>query len=228
MLVVCDGMPRSASTWSFNVVLALLRNSQPVCEVYSGYDENIAGFLRSAPATATHVVVKCHEPGAHLRALAQSDVARVIYTWRDPADVVVSCMRMFDYDFEHSLASVASSLELYKFHRRWQNALILDYGQIVSESTVAVKQIATYLNLDDDAESVARISEQTSLEHVKKDVESMAGGTRLVRRSGFEYDPDTLLHPSHIRDGSQGYGRAILTAEQLKQVDALLGDSGPL
>lgn len=228
MIVICNGMPRSASTWSFNVATALLHRSQPLCEVHGGYDENTARFLESIPSTATHAVVKCHELDVHGSALAQSGVGKVIYTWRDPADATVSAMRMFGYDFERSLAVIDSSLELYSFHRRWGGALILDYERIVSASIESVGRIAAFLGLDDRPDTVRAVAEQTSLESVKKNAESLTDDAPLVRHSGLEYDPDTLLHPGHIRDGGMGYGRKVLTAEQLERVDALLRERGLL
>jgi hypothetical protein len=215
-------MPRSASTWSFNVATALLRRSQPLCEVHGGYDENIARFLESISSTATHAVVKCHELDVHGSALAQSGVGKVIYTWRDPADVVVSCMRMFGYDFARSLAAVDSSLELYRFHRQWKSALIIDYERIVSAAVESVRRIATFLELDYDGHTIEAVAEQTSLERARKNAESLIDDARLVRNSGFEYDPETLLHPGHIRDGGMGYGRKSLSAEQAAQINALL------
>ncbi len=221
MLVICDGMPRSASTWSFNVVLALLRRSQPDCVVHSGYDENIARFLETVSSTG-HTVVKCHGLDTRGRALARSGRAKSIYTWRDPADATVSAMQMFGYDFERSLTVIDSSLDLYRFHRRWGNALILDYEQIMSASIESVGRIAAFLGLDDRPDTVLAIAEQTSLERVKKNAESLTDDAPLVRHSGLEYDPETLLHRGHIRDGGMGYGRKVLTAEQSEQIDALL------
>jgi hypothetical protein len=220
MLVICNGMPRSASTWSFNVVIALLRSSGPSDEVYSGYDEDIARFLESIPTTAAHAVLKCHQLDPSGRASARSD-AKTIYTWRDPADAVVSCMRMFGYAFDDSLAAIDSSLELYHLHRQAGATLILEYGQIVSSSIDAVQRIATFLGLEAHPDTVRAVTEQTSLDSVRRQLLSPTADA-LVRHSGLEYDPETLLHRKHVRDGSVGYGRRALTSEQSERVDALL------
>jgi hypothetical protein len=226
MLIICDGMPRSASTWSFNVVLNMLRSSQPIREVYGDYDEDIARFLDSIPSTATHGVVKCHKLDFHGRALALSGTAKAIYTWRDPADAVVSCMRMFDYDFERSLSAVDSSLELYHFHRRETDALILDYERIVSATIEAVRDIAVFLGLDDQADLISAVAEQTSLARAKESSESLTADRRLIRDTGLEYDRETLLHRGHIQNGSAGYGRKALSIEQAEQIDELLRRHG--
>ena len=87
-LVLCNGMPRSGSTWSFNVAMELLRRCDPDQEVYGGYNEKPVEFLKAAPATARHVVMKCCFLTALGKRLAYSGAARVIYTWRDPADAI--------------------------------------------------------------------------------------------------------------------------------------------
>jgi hypothetical protein len=221
MLAICNGMPRSASTWSFNVVLALLRRSSPGGEVYGGYDENIARFLKSAPATAAHLVVKCHQLDTCGRAIARWNETKTIYTWRDPADTVVSCMRMFDYDFERALEVVDSSLEIYQFHRKRNTALILYYPQIVSATHEAVDRIAKFLGINDCTETIDSIAELTSLERVRRKTKPLTDDASMVRHSGLEYDLETLLHREHIRDGGIGYGRMALTIEQSNRIDAL-------
>jgi Sulfotransferase domain len=213
MLVICNGMPRSASTWAFNAAVGLLRRSDPDAELYSGYDESVARFLETAPPSATNLVVKCHELDARGKALAQAAKARTIYTWRDPADAVVSCMGMFDYDFERALTAIESSFKLYLFHRLRGTALILSYVDIVDNPVEAVAGIAGYLGLDGRSEVVAAVAEDTSLERMKEQ-------SRQLEASA--YDPTTLLHPGHVRDGGVGYGREALTPEQLRHCDALV------
>ncbi len=226
MLVICDGMPRSASTWSYNVAIGLLRRSQPTVETHGGYDEDIACFLAALPPTAAHAVAKCHQLDQCGRALARTGAAKLIYTWRDPADAAVSCMQMFGYDFEGALAIVDSSLGLYHFHRLSGNALILDYEQIAAASIDAIRRIATHLGLADSEDAIQAVANLTSLQRFKQHVESLDDSPHLVNDGTHEYDPETLLHRRHIRDGRVGYGREALTREQAKRVDELLRKHG--
>jgi hypothetical protein len=107
MLVICDGMPRSGSTWSFNVVLHLLCRAEPGCVLHSGYEESLPRFLEWTPPSATGAVLKCHDLDPLARALVQMGAALVIYTWREPADAVASCMRMFGQHFDAALAPLS-------------------------------------------------------------------------------------------------------------------------
>ena len=224
MVVVCNGMPRSASTWAFNVALGLCRATDPDSEVYSGYDENVEQFFASAPATAVHLVVKCHGLDACGRRLARSGAGKTIYTWRDPADAVVSCMNMFGYDFERAFAAVESSLVLCDFLRRAGTALIMGYDEITTAPAEAVARFMEYLGLDRSERIAAGVADENSFERMHERAEQLRqrNGTRLVWVGEFAHDPETLLHPGHLRDGRTGYGREILGPHEIDRCDALL------
>jgi hypothetical protein len=42
MVILCDGMVRSGSTWSFNVALKLLESSDPDRKAFGTFNENPA------------------------------------------------------------------------------------------------------------------------------------------------------------------------------------------
>jgi hypothetical protein len=222
-LVLCNGMVRSASTWSYNVVMKLLRAALGE-GVYGGYNEDIAPFLASAPPTATYRVLKCHTLDTAGRRLAESGEAKVVFTCRNLADASVSFMRMFHYDFEHTFSALENSLELYRFHQRGRKALILGYNAITAQPLESVMKIAEYLGVTAPSEILERVTEETSADRARERVEQLkAEGdpSRLVRFDRFVYDPETLLNLDHIRDGRSGYGRASLTEEQTHRIDTL-------
>jgi hypothetical protein len=228
MLVLCNGMPRSASTWSYNVAMALLRRTAE--EVCGDYDENLHRFLCGLPASCVHAVLKCHSLDPAGRGLAQLQAAKVIYTWRDLADATASFMTMFDVDFEHTIALMSNSLDLYRRHRR-NGALILSYEAITQQPTESVAAVASYLNVAVRQEQVAEIAEANSFGRMRervKEISMVDYGERLVRHDRTSYDPDTLLHIDHIRDGSTGYGASRLTQAQLRRLDKLLREKGEL
>ncbi len=225
MLVICDGMVRSASTWSFNVAMGLLRRSTERSRVYGGYDEDLAHFLESIPPAATHAVLKCHALDRVGRGLARTGAIQVIFTWRNIADAVVSFMTMFGHDFEHSLSVIGSALELYRFHRESGNAVILGYAEITAHPANAIRRIAAYLGLVEDPKTIAEVAQETSFERMREKVEELDTVTderRLIRRDRYVYDRETLLNLHHIRDGSSGYGCRILSADQLARISDLV------
>jgi hypothetical protein len=226
MLVLCNGMPRSASTWSYNVAMTLLRRTAE--EVCGDYDENLHRFLCGLPASCVHAVLKCHSLDAAGLGLAQLQAAKVVYTWRDLADATASFMTMFDVDFEHTIALMSNSLDLYRRHRR-NGALILSYEAITEQPTESVAAVASYLNIAVRQEQVAEIAEANSFGRMRervKEISMVDYGERLVRHDRTSYDPDTLLHIDHIRDGSTGYGASRLTQGQLHRLEELLREKG--
>ncbi len=220
MLVICNGMPRSASTWSFAVVLELLRRCDPGALIHSGYDENIERFLDSMAPGANHAVVKCHQLDDRGRALSASGSARLIYTWRDPADAVVSCMRMFSHDFDTALRAVSASLELYRFHLRGGAALVIPYDQLLAEPEATVSRIASLLSLGPSRQIVSAVVEATSIERMRERADALVPERLVPVAPGIDHDPVSLLHLNHIRDGSSGYGPRALSPEQLARVEA--------
>ena len=221
MLVICNGMPRSASTWSFAVVMELLRRYKPQEEVHGNYDANVAHFLETAAVTASHLVLKSHLLDDVGRSLARVHAARVIYTWREPMDAVASSMEMFGYGFEHSFALVRDSLELLRIHRHTGNATVLSYKQIVHRPIVATELIASYLGLSDHVEIVRQVAEDMSLAQMIKKLERQGAisdkdrpnhlGLDILQQNEFEWN-SLLLH--HIRHGGMGYGVERLSTQQ--------------
>lgn len=229
MLIFCNGMPRSASTWSFNVVMGLLRRSNPEQSVRGGYDEDVTRFLRGIDQSTAHAVLKCHSLDSLGHRLAHLGAAKVVYTRRDIADAMVSYMRMFGEDFEHALGVMSTSLDLYRFHLESGNAVILEYDDIVANPAGAIELIARYLGVEANTDIIAQVNEETSLERVREKVEELNSDDarpRLIREANTMYDPETLLNVNHIRDGGSGYGRAILCREQLERIDDLMRKSG--
>src|ERR1700728_4667181 len=172
MLVLCNGMPRSASTWSFNVAVELLRRvtDQPV---HGGYDENTARFLKSSPRSVAHLVLKSHLIDPVAQSLAQVGAANVIYTWRDVADAVVSFMRMFEVDFGRAYAVMAESLDLYQRYRTDGRTLILSYEEVTADHLRSVRKVAEFLRLPASDSIISAVDQLTALEHVRRKVQEV-------------------------------------------------------
>jgi hypothetical protein len=91
-----------------------------------------------------------------------------------------------------------------------------------------VNSIACYLGLQVEPQQMGQIAKATSLEQLKSfsqqvnDLEQ----ARLIRKDGYVYDRQTLLHQNHIRDGGFGFGAGLLDSEHLSKIDTLLREEG--
>jgi hypothetical protein len=100
----------------------------------------------------------------------------------------------------------------------------MEYDEIVSAPLDAITRVTEYLQLDCCPAVLQAVAEETSFESVKEKVRRLDADDegRLTRVGEVAYDPDTLLHRSHIRDGRSGYGRDFLTPEELETCASLL------
>jgi hypothetical protein len=223
MLVICDGMPRSASTWSYNVVLELLRRTTDNL-VHGGYSDDTSLYLAEAPLESEHLVLKCHAHDAVARALLHAGAAKAVYTHREPAAAVESAMWMFGLDFETAVSTVEGSLELLELHRRVRTGLVVSYDEITTAPQQAVGRIATFLGVHAGPAVIDAVVEATSLGRVRQKLEELAAPEAegmLVRHGESVYDPDTLLHPRHVRTDEERERPATWDSEQLAALERL-------
>lgn len=224
MIILCNGMPRSGSTWCYNVVCQLLESLRDSASVWGTYSEDLGSVLSSAAGTYDHLVIKSHGLDSIGRALSRSRAAGVIYTERDIYDAVASSMNMFGLAFEAAFATIQSALEVRRFHAGNGDALFVEYEQLRYEPNTAIENIARYLGLVADPQTIAAIGQATSLENMKalSDALDSRSSDSPEKRS---YSPTTLLHRNHIRNGGVGYGKATLTGEQVQRIAAVLDGS---
>jgi len=227
-IVLCNGMPRSASTWSFNVCRRLVQELFPQDSLYSGYHENLAEILGSLDGRYDHLVLKCHTLDEKGRELCASGKAFAVYTHRDPFDAIYSSMVMFKVSFDEALASLPTSLRLLEFHRRNPTSYVVPYDRIRNAPLEAISAIARHLRLVVPDELVQRIARETSPDAIAAIADQVSEERGAVRTPRSAYDPETLVHRNHIRNGSSGYGRELLSEEQQERVmKVLAADAGP-
>lgn len=203
--------------------MRLLNLCFPGEQVYGAYGEEIVDFLESAPSAASHLVFKTHCLTTVSKTLARTQSAKVVYTWRDPADAIVSCMRLAGIDFEMALQLIRGSLKRHAFHAQTGNAVIIAYNEVLASPGDVIERIARYLQLRNLSSSIIdEVAQHTSFERMRertREIDKKEDST-LIETFGMRQDPETLLFRNHIQDGGCGYGRTMLTSEQLELVGA--------
>jgi hypothetical protein len=226
MVVLCDGMVRSGSTWSFNAALNLLRcDSRPA---YGLYSEERAVLAAAVRPRRSHLIIKSHALDPHAQGLCRGGRLRAIFTWRDPYDVVISCVRMFGRTPMHWIYVVRDSLRAWAFHRATNTAHIVSYERLVTEPEEEIGAIAAYLGLPVPPERIGELARRLSfgrMKHLAQHVHELPA-PRLVRTEADMYDRETLLHPHHLRNGGTGYGVKALRDEERTELEAVLRDEG--
>ncbi|MBI3513619.1 MAG: sulfotransferase domain-containing protein [Proteobacteria bacterium] len=221
MLVLCTGMIRSGSTWSFNVVKQLLARAAPA--VRGGYADEVGEALRLHGAAADHLVVKCHAPDVLGRAMIKQRLCRTIYTYREPLEAVVSAIGLKNSHLEEATARIKASLELLRFQIEAGGVRCLWYGDVVENPQACVEAIAEYLGLALPPEAIVEVAERLSRENVRRLIKAQARSASQTSRGGALWDSDTLFNDHHIRDNPADPAH-VLSDRQVAFVTAQLGD----
>ncbi len=196
LVVVCAGMPRSGSTWLYNVVRHLQAAAgEPAygawIDDYDAADTSAVHIVkvhsfRPDLATGANVVLTSRRD---LRDIAASLLGR---NWATPANLIEKLAKMVDD------------------HRRWleRSSFEVIYERMIAAREAEIAMLAEALGLRADRAAVGEVHRQ------------VAG---LSHRGDGLYHPDNLLHRNHILDGRSGYHREVVAAELVDQIDARFG-----
>ncbi|MGB9458770.1 MAG: sulfotransferase domain-containing protein [Bryobacteraceae bacterium] len=187
-----------------------------------------AVFASAVRPRYSHLVIKSHTLDESRRQFCRNGAVKTIYTWRNPFDVVVSCMRMWGFSFERSVGALREALKVWSFHRETNSACILSYDMILTQPPVAIAIAADYLGLPVEPNCLSRIAADLSFDNMKRlsrQIDQL-NPNRLAQKDEFVFDRETLLHQDHIRNGGIGFGVEILDEIQTSNIDHLLRDEG--
>jgi len=231
--ILVVGMPRSGSTWSYNVARELLAlHGVGTADGFVGERGAVDAHLErcgAVPETDRPRLIKFHALTDRVRGLLARGAARALYTQRDLRDVVVSRMDFDGVSFDALLErrQVEAAMAA---HARWieQPALLrVEYADVVARPAAAIARIAGWLGLDVSADQAAAIARRwtpaAAREHAAR-----GGAGRVTARAASagarEYDAVSLLHRNHVVSGAVGRFRERLSPAQIARLEAIAGD----
>ena len=226
MTIICAGMMRSASTWSFNACLEILRAAgrRPI-------GQHSTSFHNSCPNRAgvsADFVFKSHRVDATAIAMLSNGEAKAVCTHRDPLDAIVSGMSFLDLTFEQMLERLDESIRtMDRIRTQGDPVLFLAYEEIMDDVTTQLLKLAEFLKTPLTISEISKVAARTSLQRMKdlSDNFDTLGSQRIVPHPGpWAYDRETLLHPGHVQDAETGKGKERLTAAQKRIVYERVGE----
>jgi len=193
VIVFIAGMPRSGSTFSFNIVRRLLETRGPV---YQEPTYDILGALERA-GEATHLLLKGHRADDVTLALTKIGAVKAVCTVRKPEDAIASWMTTFGFTLAESLDATKAWLRMFSAIRT--HALIVPFEDIDQNPHSAAWKIARYVCADADELTVEKIASDYTKVKVKElstEVEARNGDIEDI---GFSfYDRKTFFHRRHV------------------------------
>ena len=226
-------MPRSGSTWAYNVARSLLRCSgnDVLPELMPTSEEEIARMGRSAQKEPRVNSVWCLK--SHLLLKNPPRINRFISTFRNPRDALLSYVRFTGCDFGDALEALHIWKHLYMHYHGMPSdmALCVDYEDITDKPLEVARRIAGFLGLTVDGKTIAAIVESFSREKVRElttKLESSAGTpdrpTMSIPRGDGSIrlcDRLTGFQAGHIAPSGTGNAPAWLNEQQLRAIDEI-------
>ena len=214
--IFCCGMKRSGSTLHYNLVSDIVEGSLKGDRL--GYIKTWQDFEVIAKenynSNDSLGIIKSHEYFDQMRELESSQRAYFIYIHRDIRDVAVSLLNKLQLKsqtitFQSIQNSIEKALKLhYQFQNNIKNLYSISYEQVISNLEVEVYRLANFLGIKIDKILAKQISANRSLENQKENLKTIKYNDPNKIEN---YDPETLLHPSHINSGKIGQWQNTLT-----------------
>ncbi len=231
-------VPRTGSTWVFNVLRELLivagKKIEPIIvpqtpnqnsNLFEKYlnDENLDYYL----TLKTHEILKNDLP-----------FSKIISTHRDPRDILISYMRFMKTDFETAF-KVAKSLINYTNNYNSYNKdynLLVSYFKIETEPLTIIKNICNFVDIEVSSEKINQIKDKFDKKNIKLKI--MENDEKLKNKISTKqtinknevifiskdnyrsYDPYTGFQSNHVSEGSSGDYKKTLTKKQINEVNS--------
>jgi hypothetical protein len=223
-IVFCAGMPRSGSTWQYQVVSHLIEQYR--AGLRGGFLESVEDFERIEEQTTGRtpwLTLKTHVGFPPYADALRDGRALAVYSYRDIRDVAFSLMHKMRLSFDEIVRTfqLTQCLSDHAFWTKQTGVLCQRYETIVSDPARCVSEIADFLGLPVTDEEAQRLAATYSLDANRLRMQKL---TDQFRDKGINlndpaqatlHDEHSQLHWNHIREGRVGGWRAEATPEQV-------------
>ena len=190
MIVAIAGMPRSASTFSFNIARELLGATGSVAAIS---DNTLNPKLAEDTA---HLIIKTHNPDQPLMEQIAGKKIPCLCTYRKPEDAIASWVRVFGGTVESATIIMESWLEWHvKIHDKVLN---LSYEQIETNQLDTIIRIQIYLTGCKDLSQAEKLNETYQKSALKDRIDALQKSDDTTDIGFSYYDNKTFFHRRHI------------------------------
>jgi len=215
MIILCTGMFRSGSTWSFNVAKSIICENNPNSTIFSEYNESIKNVINDKLDAFDNIILKCHRVDEFGKSMIRHGCVKVLYTYRNPMEIIVSGMQTFNQKFDDVLGTVKNSLEFLQFQKEYENTCLISYNEIVSDPFMVVKRISKHIDINLDIGKLKKIDSCFERKKIKKLSDSLKKEDNNIIDVGFSYyNAENLFHRNYIRDENAILWEEFLSEEQ--------------
>ena len=230
LFVICSGMYRSASTWSYNIIRTILSNKQTL---FSEFNQLTESLYNEKINDYDNILLKCHNLDDFAQSLIKNDSAKLVHTYREPLAAISSGLQTFKFlKFDEIIDMVKIGLDIMEFGKKFESALNINYDEITSNSINIVKKISTHLGYDLKNQDIQNIDLQFKLNKIKTRNKHLSKSSKDVRDiKGLIYDKNTLFFKNHILDNIIEWGEFLSNEQKetaISRLQPFVDESGSL
>jgi hypothetical protein len=215
MIVVCLGMPRSGSTWAFNVVREMIEAASGEVSAFEASNLSALDSIRLGPARS--IVIRCHTLNGSMLRLMLAANAKFVLTTRDPRDCVASLCQQLGGRAAGWCTEVVRSLASVGTVGQEGVARQLAFEDRFTDDPNTLFDLARFLELTLSDDILLRIAASWSKEAVRARIESIRTNEPSIY--GFRSDTVTGLNEAHIGDGRIGKWHEVLPRWEAEIID---------
>ena len=197
MLVFVSGMPRSGSTYSFNVAKRALSRRGSVVGITS--DKR----MQLTSGETTHTIYKAHNADDELLGLIREGSAKSICTIRKPENAVLSWLNTFGGEPAQVIDTIIVPW-MHLYERIAQHSLVISMEEIEGRRLFSTWKIGRFVCSDYSVLEWGmdwRKLSKRRISNLLKDVEEKK--RKIVDGGWTYYDEETFFHRRHISDRSK-------------------------
>lgn len=229
MLILNGGVPRSGTTWVFNILRAIFDSSNVEYDALPGHTEEdvedaIRGYSGRPRIIHYHDVYPCV-----LRLGGMRDVIS-FYNFRDPRDTAVSMWKLHGYTIDEAIENCRLCFQGVPQATRIPGTMFIPYEHLIAAPEIVVFEIGQRLGMLLRLDEAKDIVSETHSERYSAVMDRVANapepdatmatidnGIRTIR-----YDRQTLINDRHIQSGDVGRWRRELSQEEQARAQAAL------
>ena len=163
MLILNMGVPRSGTTWAYNVFRHILDNKGLAYEVSNPSGGPAVDALLASSSPDKNMIMHFHDVTENVKKRACAPDCSAFFNVRDPRDIVVSQMQLHDAEFHEAAEMTLTAFWSLQQASAIPGLMLIPYEHIKDHAEALIYQMALKLGQFITPQEAAEIAELTSI-----------------------------------------------------------------
>lgn len=233
MLILNMGIPRSGTTWAYNVFRHILDNSGLPYDTSNPHGATAVDAELASASPDRTTILHLHDVTENVVRRACSPGCAAFFNIRDPRDVVVSQMHLHDANFKEAVQMTLGAFVSLQRASAIPGLMLIPYDHIKNHAEALIYQMALRVGHFVALQKAADIEEDTSIgkHHAKmnqviQQQEQPESGIKSIftGRRHVKCDEKSLITDRHIQSGETGRWKEELGPDQQEELNRVFAN----